>query len=181
MLCEYCGRREATVQYIQIINGNRQELHLCSKCGSELGVDDFNMPIDLSNFFGEIFGDYNIPLLNTEKKLVCENCRTSFDEFLNTGKMGCANCYKTFEKKLIPILKRLQGGTEYLGDSNRDTTIGKLSLKEENKGKDQITILEEKLKKCIKDENYEEAAKFRDKIKAIKEEKNELNKEGGNK
>ena len=54
-------------------------------------------------------------------------------------------------------------------------------MKEENKGEDQITILEEKLKKCIKDENYEEAAKFRDKIKAIKEEKNELNKEGGNK
>ncbi len=171
MLCEYCGKREATVQYIQIINGNRQELHLCSKCGNELGVDDFNMPIDLSNFIGEIFGDYNIPMLNTEKKLVCENCKTSFDEFLNTGRIGCANCYKTFEKKLIPILKRLQGGTEYLGHSNRDTTIGKINEKEENVAENKIKKLEEKLKICIKEENYEEAAKIRDEIKSLKENK----------
>lgn len=46
MLCDRCGKREATIQYIQIINGNRQELHLCSKCGKEVGVDDFSMPID---------------------------------------------------------------------------------------------------------------------------------------
>ena len=96
MLCDRCGKREATVQYIQVINGNKQELHLCSKCGKDFGIDDFYMPIDLSGFLGDIFSDYDMPLLTREKQLICENCKTTFDEFLNTGKIGCANCYKTF-------------------------------------------------------------------------------------
>ena len=129
MLCDRCGKREATIQYVQIINGNKQELHLCSKCGKDVGVDDFSMPIDLSGFFGEIFGEYDIPLINRESKLVCENCNTSFEEFLNTGKIGCANCYRTFEKKLNPILKRIQGGSEYLGRSKQETTIEKINEK----------------------------------------------------
>ncbi len=177
MLCDRCGKREATIQYIQIINGNRQELHLCSKCGKEVGVDDFSMPIDLSGFFGDIFGEYDLPLINRESRLVCENCRTSFEEFLNTGKMGCANCYKTFEKKLNPILKRIQGGSEYLGNSKQDTTIEKINTKKkEETNEDKIKKLEEKIKKCVREENYEEAAKVRDEIKALKE---KSSKEGG--
>ena len=184
MLCDRCGKREATIQYVQIINGNKQELHLCSKCGKDVGVDDFSMPIDLSGFFGEIFGEYDIPLINRESKLVCENCNTRFEEFLNTGKIGCANCYRTFEKKLNPILKRIQGGSEYLGSSKQETTIEKINEKDKKTTQEnKIKQLEEKIKEYVKEEKYEEAAKIRDEIKKLKEVKKEDNdsKEGGNK
>jgi protein arginine kinase activator len=172
MLCDRCGKREATIQYIQVINGNKQELHLCSKCGKEVGVDDFAMPMSISNFFGDLFSDYSFPMLNNNSiDIVCEECNTSFDNFLNTGKMGCANCYKTFRKKLIPILKRIQGGTEYLGGTasseKEDTTVNSKLKKNDSdiEIENKIKSLEIKLKKCIQDENYEEAAKIRDEIK----------------
>lgn len=169
MLCDRCGKREATVQYIQVINGNKQELHLCSKCGKDFGIDDFYMPIDLSGFLGDIFSDYDMPLLTREKQLICENCKTTFDEFLNTGKIGCANCYKTFEKKLKPILNRIQGGSVYLGNSNQDTTIEKIKTEKISNNEEKIAELERKIKEYIKKENYEEAAKVRDEIKKLKE------------
>jgi protein arginine kinase activator len=176
MLCDRCGKREATIQYIQVINGNKQELHLCSKCGKEVGVDDFAMPMSISNFFGDLFNDYSFPLLNNTGSLdiVCKECNTSFNDFLNTGKMGCANCYKTFSKKLNPILKRIQGGTEYLGEnigSENNANVENSKLKENDLNKDiedKIKFLENKLKKCIQEENYEEAAKIRDEIKIEK-------------
>ena len=170
MLCDRCGKMEATIQYVQIINGSKQEIYLCSRCGKEVGVDDFSMPIDLSTFFGEIFGEYNIPRLNRNIDLICNNCKTSFEEFLNTGKIGCANCYKSFEKKLNPILKRIQGGNEYLGESKQETTIGKIKKEQEDISNDNtIKELENQIKKYVKEEKYEEAAKIRDEIKRIKE------------
>lgn len=173
MICDRCGKREATIRYVQIINGNKQELHLCSGCGKEVGVDEFNMPMDFSNFFGDIFSDYNFPILNQETNLICKECNTSFNDFLNTGRFGCANCYKTFEKKLKPILKRIQGGAEYLGNSNIKESEGILKNSNTDEKEDSIRALENKLKKCIKEENYEEAAKIRDEIKNLKNEKGE--------
>ena len=167
MICDRCGKREATIKYVQIINGNKQELHLCSNCGREVGVSDFNMPLDLSGFFGELFSNYDMQVLSKKQNIVCENCGTNFEDFLNTGKLGCANCYKVFEKKLSPILKRIQGSNEYLGNSSQDTTIEKIDKSENEKDK-KIKNLEEKLKKCIKEENYEEAAKIRDELKILK-------------
>ena len=143
--------------------------HLCSKCGKDFGIDDFYMPIDLSGFLGDIFSDYDMPLLTREKQLICENCKTTFDEFLNTGKIGCANCYKTFEKKLKPILNRIQGGSVYLGNSNQDTTIEKIKTEKISNNEEKIAELERKIKEYIKEENYEEAAKVRDEIKKLKE------------
>jgi protein arginine kinase activator len=134
------------------------------------------MPMSISNFFGDLFNDYSFPVLNNTSSLdiVCDECNTSFNDFLNTGKMGCANCYKTFRKKLIPILKRIQGGTEYLGgtagsesnDSTENTKLKKNNLNVEVE--DKIKLLEKNLKKCIQEENYEEAAKIRDEIKIEK-------------
>jgi protein-arginine kinase activator protein McsA len=112
-------------------------------------------------------------LLNNNNSLdiVCNECGTSFNDLLNTGKMGCANCYKIFRKKLIPILKRIQGGTEYLGGtagnvSNDITEDTKLKNNDSNiEIENKIKSLENNLKKCIQEENYEEAAKIRDEIK----------------
>ena len=134
MLCENCGENEANVRYTQIVNGVKKEMKLCDKCAQKLGIGNmhFNleMPFSFNNFFGELMDDYNdafMPTLALPKTLKCDRCGTTFDDFVEDGKFGCANCYDVFEERLDPVLKRLHGGNRYIGrkakSSNSKNTI----------------------------------------------------------
>ena len=95
----------------------------------------------------------------------------TYKDFLNTGKLGCADCYDTFEDEIDQILRRVQGSSEYLGRKGSFETIDenkekpKIIKKEKNDKKREIDELQRKLKDAIKDERYEDAAKIRDEIK----------------
>lgn len=184
MLCENCRRREANVHYTENINGVTKELNLCEECSKKLGVTDslnFNMPMDFSNLFGsflEDFGDMEfMPLLSEVKDTKCDSCGTSFEDIVNTGMMGCGNCYDVFSERLDPILKRIQGANRHVGRLGKisDNKVGNNNEKE-NKEKEsdecktKIEKLQNDLKNAIKEERYEDAAKIRDEIQ--KEEKN---------
>ena len=121
MLCDNCGKREANVRYSENINGKVRELNLCEECSQKLGIGhmDFSMPMDFSNFFGDFMEKFAkpewMPLLNEVKTLTCDNCGYTFDDIVNTGKLGCGNCYDVFEAKLDPIIKRIQGANQHVG------------------------------------------------------------------
>ena len=177
MLCEYCKEREANVKYTQIVNGVKKEMFLCDKCSKELEIGDmsFNMPIDFSSFFGDFINEYNnsfMPLLTKQKPVRCDNCKMTFDEFVNQGKFGCSHCYDTFSENIDTILKRLHGSNRYVGRkvSKKDET--NIALENETSVEDEkIKELKSIIKKLIKEEKYEEAAKVRDEIKKIEEER----------
>ena len=122
MLCQKCGKNEANIRYTQIINGDAKEMVLCNECAGELGIDhiDLNMPIDFSSFFADVLGngyeqDFMPSLYASPKELKCGMCNMTYDEFVKTGKFGCANCYTAFEDKIDPILKRIHGNNIYMG------------------------------------------------------------------
>lgn len=175
MLCENCKKREANVRYSENINGIRKELHLCEECSKKLGITDeinLKMPtFDFSNLFGSFIEDIStssfMPLLNEVRQIKCDSCGSSFDDIIDTGKYGCANCYDTFEDRMDPILKKLQGANRHIGRVGKisDNNI-KFDKKVENQSDDnKIQKLEEELKQAIKEERYEDAAKIRDEIK----------------
>ena len=186
MLCDNCGKREANVRYSENINGRRKELNLCEQCSRNLGITDmdFNMPIDFSSFFGEFMEDFAtpdfMPVLNEIKTLKCDQCGYTFDDIVNTGKLGCGNCYDVFETRLDPIIKRIQGSNKHVGrigkiidnkienkldDKSNQKTDKEQIQKKENKKEDKLEKLQEQLKQAIKEEKYEDAAKIRDEIK----------------
>lgn len=180
MLCENCGKREANVRYSENINGVKKEMNLCEDCSKRLGVTDqmdFRMPtLDFSNFFGSFLEDFAsmpnfMPLLEQVKDVKCESCGYTFNDIVNSGRYGCANCYDVFEDRMDPILKKLQGANRHTGRlgkiSNNNVKLDKTSdnnVKNENNEKSK---LEQELKKAIKEERYEDAAKLRDEIKKI--------------
>lgn len=181
MLCDNCGKREANVRYSENINGRKKELHLCEECSKKLGIEnmDFNMPIDFSSFFGGLLEDFGtndfMPLFNEVKQLKCDNCGYTFEDIVNTGKLGCENCYSVFENRLDPIIKKIQGSNKHVGRTGKiiDSKISekinnKDSKTENNKDVSKVEKLQNDLKKAIKEEKYEEAAKIRDEIKKIK-------------
>lgn len=178
MLCENCGENEANVRYTQIINGVKKEMILCDKCSKELGIEklDFSMPINLSSFLGDFFGDVEdslLPGFTKTKELTCNECGMTYDEFRNSGKFGCANCYNAFSDRINPILKNLQGANKHIGRKTKitKTELNKVEIQKEEKEQERETskleTLKENLKQAIKEERYEDAAKIRDEIKKI--------------
>ena len=189
MLCENCGKHEANVRYTEVINGNKKEMHLCEKCSEKLGIGnmDYKMPIDFSSFLGDFFDDFEshsfLPEFNPIKELQCDSCGMTFEDFMNTGKFGCSNCYDAFESKIDPILKNIHGANRHigrLGEINPTTTIeseitGKTKQEttkpkekpKNNKEQSKSYKLKEELQKAIKEERYEDAAKLRDELKKL--------------
>ncbi len=178
MLCQNCNENEASVRYTQIINGVKKEMNLCNRCAHELGIGgiDFSMPIDFSNFFGDLLNEYEntdfMPTLSMPKVLKCNQCGLTFDDFIDTGKLGCDNCYSVFEQRIDPILKRLHGNNKYIGRNVKNKSE-KNDIPKENTNKqketkqDKINKLKEELKQKIKEEKYEDAAKIRDEIRLL--------------
>lgn len=193
MLCENCGKRQANVKYTQIINGDKKEMHLCEECSDKLGIGnmDFKMPISFSSFLGDFFDEFEndtlLPEFDPIKTLKCDNCGMTFEDFMNTGKFGCSNCYDTFQAKIDPILKNMHGASRHIGrlgkigpasnletseiepeENNTQQNVEELE-KVENIDKEQTEEerLKEELKKAIKEERYEDAARLRDEIKNL--------------
>lgn len=185
MLCENCKRKEANVRYSENINGIKKEMNLCEECSRKLGITDvidFKIPsLDFSNLFGSFLEDFSstsefLPLINGIKQLECESCGSTFDDIINSGRYGCANCYDVFEDKMDPILKKLQGANRHNGRlgkvSDNNVKFEKKDEKSSNKNTDdKLEKLQENLKQAIKEERYEDAAKIRDEINKRKEQK----------
>ena len=182
MLCENCGKNEANVRYTEIINGNKKEMHLCEECSQKLGISskEFKMPINFSSFLGEFFDDFEpnsfLPEFNPIKELQCDNCGMTFEDFMNTGKFGCSNCYDAFESKIDPILKNIHGANRHIGRLGEISSVTKQESKtktdeKENKKQCELEKFQKELQKAIKEERYEDAAKIRDKIKKLNDSK----------
>ena len=168
MKCQHCNEREATTFIKKNINGKKTEMHLCSECAAELGVLEDFAP---ENFFADtFFGNFlgaGIPAMNVLSGVDrCEYCGSSFNDIVNSGTVGCANCYSKFADKLEPSIVKVHGKTRHVG-KNVTYTEEAEPEKEAQKPKNTVEVLKEELKQAIKEQRFEDAAVLRDKIKAM--------------
>ena len=164
MKCQSCGKKEATVRYMENINGKKQEMHFCVDCSKKLGFVDF------SSMFSPIFT--NIPNLLEEvyfDEQKCSVCGYTFDDYTNTGMFGCPKCYDTFSKRLDEIFLKLQGKNRHVKLSEKKSHIKKETKIDEYilSKEDEILKLKNKLKELVEKEEYEKAAIIRDKIRDL--------------
>ena len=181
MLCQNCGKNEANIRYTQIINGVKQELALCDECAGKLGFENMNFSMGFGNLLGDFFNDFvqssQVPELSTAKTK-CKKCGLTLDDFVQTGKFGCEECYDTFKGPLDSLLKNMHGTSKHIG-RGPNGVAPKLDIPddilkkkpEESKAKkekvDKKEKLEQELKQAIADERYEDAAKIRDQLKEV--------------
>lgn len=179
MLCQNCEKNEATTHIKQIINGEMTETHLCRDCARVLGggdmLSEFNF--SLSDLFGGFFGDM-LPAAGRGASVRCPKCGSSFDDIVNTGRLGCAQCYDVFYEKLTPSLQRLHGKLRHTGKVGQ--AVKGETAKSEPKpavpaltaqtGSDELRLasLQKQMDEAVKEQNFELAASLRDEIKAIK-------------
>lgn len=165
MLCENCGKKEATVHYTKIINGEKSQYHLCEACAGEneeliSTTNDFsfhNLLSGLLNFDSVING--GSVGLNPDSER-CKACGLTFTQFKKFGKFGCHECYSYFEPQLEPIFRRIHGNSKHSGKVPLRTG-SKIKLSKE------LETLKLELQQKIAKEQFEEAAIIRDKIKSL--------------
>ncbi|MBR2876844.1 MAG: UvrB/UvrC motif-containing protein [Clostridia bacterium] len=161
MLCQHCQKNEANMHMKRIINGSATEVHLCSDCARSLGYGDSfsGFGLGFSDLFRDLLGKGERTL--SGNALRCSLCGKSFDDIVESGRVGCAECYSTFYDKLLPTLRKIHGKT---------THQGKVPSAFENSHKTQqskVEKLKADLKKAVEKEDFETAAKLRDEINYI--------------
>ena len=164
MLCQNCGKYEATTHVKRIVNGESAEAHLCSDCAKALGYNDVfgGFGNTFGDLLGSFFGEPQVSAISS-RTLHCEKCGNTFNDIVNSGKIGCADCYTTFYDKLLPSLQRIHGKTRHEG---KNPTIIKAEV---TNVENPIEDLEEQLRIAIDEQNFEKAAQLRDKINELKE------------
>lgn len=173
MLCDICGKKQASVHLTEIIDDQMTELHLCEECAREKGTQ-MEKHFDLSDILAGL-ADMGSPgglaMNQSEEKIKCPNCGMSYGDFKTIGQLGCSECYKAFKKNLVPLLKRIHGSTQYFGKMPAvAASFGGKTQSARAKVvsfAQQLQDLKGKLQKSVQLEEFEEAARLRDKIKEI--------------
>jgi protein arginine kinase activator len=166
MICQECKKRPATLHFTKIVNGEKTESHLCEVCAQEKGemfpgvMNNFsihNLLSGLLNHNADSAGELHV---NQEEPLRCNNCGLTYKQFSKTGRFGCSSCYSAFESKLDPLFRRIHGNTHHSGKVP-ERSGGSIRIKKE------VEELKKSLQRCIKHEEFEEAAKLRDRIRGL--------------
>lgn len=191
MLCQVCQKNDAVVTYTEIVNGVKNEKHICQECankytgfgGAPFIIGNSNL---LSSLLASVLGHSGNNMSDSGMKksnIICPSCGMTYNEFLKYSKYGCVDCFKTFSPILESYLKKIQGSCEHTGkvpykmketvvlpgiEATPKTTSETVPM--ENKELPKIELLKQQLQQAIADEAYEEAAKLRDQIKVLKEE-----------
>lgn len=159
MLCDSCHQRESSIHVTQVVEGNSRELHLCSECAEESGLNVKNVMSIPEMLFGMAGGDDTSEML----KRTCPHCHLRGSDFRKGGRLGCPRCYEAFREDLRPMLSAMHKGMVHKGKVPRG----------ERRVMDAVSRVEElrrALDAAIKREDYEEAARLRDRIREAADE-----------
>ncbi len=167
MLCQECKQRDATVHFTKIINSDKTEFHLCENCarekgdfmmkGAEGGFSFHNLLGGLLGFEGALGGVAG----HQPQQNRCNTCGFSYQQFAQHGRFGCADCYKSFARQLDPMIRRVHGGATTHTGKVPQRTGGLIKKRKE------MQSLRDELQQKIQEEQFEEAAVLRDRIRAL--------------
>jgi len=156
--CENCKEQEATVHYTEIDGRQKNEIHLCEECYRQKLT-----PVQKIVDFGEVLKGLLQGTLKEQTaaaKAICPTCGISLAEFRASGRFGCPNDYDVFDEFLRPLLEKIQHGTRHVG---RVPSRAGTELQREN----ELIQLRRELERAVQREEYEEAARLRDRIREI--------------
>jgi protein arginine kinase activator len=161
--CDQCHEREAVIHLTQIVNEQVTTLHLCERCAAEKGVESPGAAAKtpLGTFLAAMGKG---PPDNTpapKSTDTCARCGGSLQDFRESGRLGCPECWRVFEPALRDLVRRLHGSTHHLGERYAE---GEAPRPAERGRADEIR---EQLRLAVETENFELAAELRDQLKVV--------------
>lgn len=170
MQCEVCQQSPASV-YVTDMKyeaevphgelGQIQTRSVCASCAAHLGLPHATTPAQNK---AVLFKLLQKTAQKSQQKtgLTCDRCGLSLNDFRQTGRVGCADCYTTFRAHLEPMLLGMHQATRHVG-RGPGASAAETDLNE------QITRLRERMDLAIREEDYEDAARLRDELTKLQD------------
>lgn len=190
MQCQVCKLDEATVHLTQIVDDDVRSLDLCVGCAKQKGVSD---PLGFS--FADVFkeaapeaaapeeaavgeAEADKPARSTRAEVRCSRCGLGHADFKKTGRLGCSDCYEAFAGVLDGMLKGMHKGIRHTGKVTQSavhpgavratpvTSPGRTEPAPSGTKAPELDRLAVQLAEAVAREDFEEAARLRDQIRA---------------
>ena len=157
MLCERCHQNPATAILTQTVNGRTATEHLCAECAYLNGFTGI--------FNGFPFSEVLRSMSRAGGGKRCPSCGASLDEIVESGRIGCAECYHTFGQELMPTIQNIHGKASHVGKHPKST-------QKERPAAAFLEQLKNDMHNAVSKEDFEAAAKLRDEIRRLAKDEN---------
>lgn len=167
-LCQMCKKRPASLHVAQLLNNEYVSVHLCHECAEHKGQDASPTSL-LLNYLSLASLAQAGATEGTEKdnqteepQHSCPGCQRTFKDFQESARLGCAQCYRTFDKPLNELIEKVQKASQHRG---------KVPEVSSATYRTQQDLLEcrHRLRQAVGNEEFEEAARLRDRIRVMEE------------
>jgi len=156
--CEICGKRDATIELTDLVDGKPVERRLCEQCyNKQEGVP----PLSPSRILNQLIGAV-APELHQLATRQCPSCGINYLEFRQTLNLGCPKDYEVFAPALDQLLERIHGSNRHVGRVPRGAA--QRGVREAK-----LEVLRRELEQAVSAEDYERAALLRDEIKELEQ------------
>jgi len=167
MLCDNCKERDAIINLTQVEHDSKVTLHLCEQCAQQKGVETGGAVLKspLGNFLGAVVkgGSSGALVPASGDGLRCPACGSTLRDFRDSGRLGCDQCYSSFDTHLRDLLRRLHGSSQHVGE--RYEMPGADGA--DSDPRSELLELKAQLRRAVEGENFELAAELRDRIRVL--------------
>lgn len=151
----------ACVHLTQVVDNKMSTQHLCKACAQEKGIGA--VPLEGSEV-ADLMSQLADGTAEPEPSGApdpCNGCGLTFDGFRETGRLGCPDCYTSFESGMRRLLGRIHGATRHAGKVylSPEPHAGSTGLR--------LDDLRRRLRRAVDCEDFERAAVLRDQISEI--------------
>jgi len=155
----------------------------------------FDSDFPFSKILSALLGEEGTEEKTDFSQIVCPNCHTAYLEFVQNSRFGCPDCYGVFDVLMSDSIKQLQGSDTHKGKrpkygmlmkpearadgpsgnggetQNKDSAVNTdEQVKPDGKRAKrtaELCDLRSKLNQAVKEEQYEMAARYRDRIREL--------------
>ena len=155
-LCNECGINHATIHVTYFSGESTVVSRLCDACARKKGIS-----ISIVEDGPLLSCKQPSPAegLPAAEEVECAGCGLPFSEFESKGRLGCPECYSTFEKEIDALLRQMHGTAVHKGK-----ICPKKHFSTDVKD---IRRLRAELEEAVKTEAFERAAAIRDVIRSL--------------
>lgn len=165
--CHKCGKHSATVKMVRIVDGEAHTLYLCRDCASELSPfqqQGFSLQEAIEKVLEQLVqkqGGVDEASEEEGSGPRCSACGTTIGTYRKSFLLGCPQCYTAFGAVLDPQLRKLHGSTHHVGRAPEMTRHPARTADPS------IADLKKELAQAVSNEDFEKAAKIRDRIRVL--------------